>query len=451
MFLISTPFINKVYNMEFSVTSLVYDICIISFLLFISKIIRTRIVFIQKLYIPVSLIAGFLGLFLGKYFLNILPFSNQIDKYSGVLIAIVFGSMFIGNKRKVRFKDMISSVADTFLVNTSFEVAQFAIFTLIGLTILPLIFPNISKAFGLMLPSGFVGGHGTAAAIGNVLESNGWVDAVSVGQTFATIGILSGLIGGVFLINTGVKKGYTALIKDVKTLPKEMLTGLVDKDNRISFGENTINSSSIDTLTWHLSLVLSSVGLAYLINRLLNLLFPNVSFPIYGLALISSILVSKILNIFKLDAYVDKQIITHIGSSATDYLIAFGVASVNITIFKEYFGAIVILSILGLLFTISWFLIISPRFFKSYWFERGIYIYGLGTGVMATGIILLRICDPNFKTGVLEDFGLAWVFLSFIDLAIVSFLPICILSGIGIQICIILIIIAISCLLLCKK
>lgn len=230
-----------------------------------------------------------------------------------------------------------------------------------------------------------------------------------------------------------------------------MLTGLVDKDNRISFGENTINSSSIDTLTWHLSLVLSSVGLAYLINRLLNLLFPNVSFPIYGLALISSILVSKILNIFKLDAYVDKQIITHIGSSATDYLIAFGVASVNITIFKEYFGAIVILSILGLLFTISWFLIISPRFFKSYWFERGIYIYGLGTGVMATGIILLRICDPNFKTGVLEDFGLAWVFLSFIDLAIVSFLPICILSGIGIQICIILIIIAISCLLLCKK
>lgn len=196
MFLISTPFINKVYNMEFSVTSLVYDICIISFLLFISKIIRTRIVFIQKLYIPVSLIAGFLGLFLGKYFLNILPFSNQIDKYSGVLIAIVFGSMFIGNKRKVRFKDMISSVADTFLVNTSFEVAQFAIFTLIGLTILPLIFPNISKAFGLMLPSGFVGGHGTAAAIGNVLESNGWVDAVSVGQTFATIGILSGLIGG---------------------------------------------------------------------------------------------------------------------------------------------------------------------------------------------------------------------------------------------------------------
>ena len=51
-----------------------------------------------------------------------------------------------------------------------------------------------------MLPSGFVGGHGTAVAIGTVFESNGWSEAITIGQTFATIGLLSGIFGGVAIL-----------------------------------------------------------------------------------------------------------------------------------------------------------------------------------------------------------------------------------------------------------
>ena len=47
-------------------------------LLFVGKIIRAKFGFIQKLYIPSALIAGFLGLILGHQFLNIIPFSNEI-------------------------------------------------------------------------------------------------------------------------------------------------------------------------------------------------------------------------------------------------------------------------------------------------------------------------------------------------------------------------------------
>ena len=63
-----------------------------------------------------------------------------------------------------------------------------------GYVILQPLFEGIQEAFGLMLPAGFVGGHGTAAAIGNVLEEVGWIEATSIGQTFATIGLLSGVI-----------------------------------------------------------------------------------------------------------------------------------------------------------------------------------------------------------------------------------------------------------------
>lgn len=91
---------------------------------------------IKRLYVPSALIAGFLGLFLGNQFLNVIPFSTEISNYAGILIAFVFGSMFIGNKTKVSFKSMFQSVGDTFLVNAASEIAQFAIFILLGVTVI---------------------------------------------------------------------------------------------------------------------------------------------------------------------------------------------------------------------------------------------------------------------------------------------------------------------------
>lgn len=109
--------------MTYSATSLLYDVACMSALLFLAKIIRSKVKFVQKLYIPSALIAGFLGLIFGKQFLNVLPFSNEIGSYAGILIAFVFGSMFIGSKTKVGFNSMFSSVGDSFLVNAAAEIA----------------------------------------------------------------------------------------------------------------------------------------------------------------------------------------------------------------------------------------------------------------------------------------------------------------------------------------
>lgn len=436
--------------MEFSALNLLYDIAWMSALMLIAKVIRSKISFIQKLYIPSALIAGFMGLLAGKQFLNVIPFSSEISNYAGILIAFVFGSMFIGNKAKVSFRRMFSSVGDSFLINAAAEIAQFGLFILLGIVVFPILFKKINPAFGLMLPAGFVGGHGTAAAIGSVLVDSGWTDATSIGQTFATIGLLGGILGGVAMINIGARKGNTAIIKSVEDLQEEMLTGLVKENNRSEFGQNTVNAMSIDTLTWHFSLILVAVGMAYGVNAILKMLLPSVSFPVYGLALVCSIVLQGILKIVNLDEYVDKKIVTHIGSSATDYLVAFGVASINISVVVKYLIPIIVLSVIGFIFVMTWFWIVSPSFFRDYWFERGIYIFGLSTGVMATGVILLRVTDPEFKSGVLEDFGFAWIFLSFMDMFLVSFSPMFVLKGIGVLYSVILLLLAALCLVVCK-
>ncbi len=76
-------------------------------------------------------------------------------------------------------------------------------------------------------------------------------------------------------------------------------------------------------------------------------------------------------------------------------------------------------------------MLVSRRLFCDHWVERGIYIWGWCTGVMSIAVLLLRIVDPEFKTGVLEDSGLAWIFVSFVDLALVTFLPILVAGGLG--------------------
>lgn len=436
--------------MEFHAVNLLYDFAIAAALLFVAKIIRTKVSFIQKAYIPSALLAGFLGLLLGDQCANILPFSGEIGNYPGILIAVLFGSMFVGTRNKVSVRSILNRAGDTLLVNGAAEILQYAVFVLIGVTILPIIFPGISKAFGLMVPAGFIGGHGTAAAIGGVLAESGWSDATTVGQTFATIGLLGGILFGVVLINIGARKGWTKVIKSVKDLPEEMLTGIVPEDKAAPLGKSTTNGVSIDSLTWHTSLVLVTVGLAYLINAGLKIIVPSVSFPVYGIALLCGIVVQLILKWTKLDTAVDKDVITHIGSSSTDFLIVFGIASIKISVVMQYWIPIVTLSLFAFLFVIVWFLVISPRFFHDYWFEHGIYIFGMSTGVLATGVLLLRITDPEFKTGVLEDFGLAWIVLSVVDALLVALAPMFVVGGTGLIFSLVLMAIGIACLVLCK-
>lgn len=435
--------------MEFTPLALLYDFCIMSSLLFLSKVLRSKLRILQNLYIPASLLAGILAMLGGPYFLNILPFSSSISSYASILIALLFATMFLGRREKSSFKKMMRHVGDSFLINSAAEIGMYGLGLLAGCGILSLFFPGLNEAFGLMLPSGFVGGHGTAAAIGGVLAENGWAEATTIGQTFATIGLLSGIFFGIIFINIATRKKYTRVIREMKSLPEEMKRGLVPENSRSVMGENTVNPMSIDPLTWHLCLVLMCVGAAYLIDYGIRQVFPQIAIPIYGLALICGVFLQMLLRLLKLDRYVDKRVVTRIGSSATDYLVAFGVASININVVVTYIVPILMLCILGLIYCIFFLFVISRKFFKTFWFERGIYIFGWSTGVMSIAVILLRIVDPEFETGVLEDSGFAWIFISIIDLLLVTFVPILLLQGFGLVTGIILTIVTVILIALC--
>ena len=79
--------------MDFSPWVLFTDIGLISLLLLAGTIIRAKVGFIQRMFLPASIIAGILGLALGPNGIGILPFSGQIGTYPAILIAVIFGTL----------------------------------------------------------------------------------------------------------------------------------------------------------------------------------------------------------------------------------------------------------------------------------------------------------------------------------------------------------------------
>ena len=81
---------------------------------------------------------------------------------------------------------------------------------------------------------------------------------------------------------------------------------------------------------------------------------------------------------------------------------------------------------IGLLGFIITYLLVFPLnsfFFKEdYSFERAIISWGTLTGVLITGMTLLKICDPEYKSPALSEFSLGFSLMSVTGLLIVPIL-----------------------------
>lgn len=411
---------------------LLIDFAIMSLLLVVAQFLRAHIKPIQKLLLPSSVVAGLIGLVLGPQCLNLLPLSSHASSYSGVLIVMLFSSLFIGIESMGSFKQTMKEAGDTFLLNSAVYFGQYAFALLLGGAFMAAFFPQVNIGFSLLMPGGFIGGHGTAATFGASFEELcGWDEALTIGQTFATIGILSGVILGALCINVATKKGATRLISEASQLPDSMLTGLVPKDEQESVGRATVHSMSLDPLAWHLALVLIAAGGGYVITTWLNSLVPGLSVPTFSVGMLCGVVVQFVLKLLKLTDHVDRDIVSKVGNSTTDYLVGFAVASIKLSVVVKYAVPLVVLSLIGLAFVFGYLLLVSRKLFHNFWFERGIFIFGWSTGVAAIGVTLLRVVDPQLRSKALEDYGMAYVFISFIEIGLIAVMPSLVVNGHG--------------------
>ncbi len=433
--------------------SITIDFGIISALMLVSTVIRNKVIFFQNLYLPVALIAGILGIILGKHGLDVLPFSDFASSYAGYLFNFLFATLFIGRevKEKLSFKEGMRKSGDTACLNIAAFTGLYGVAALCGTTFLILLFPHLNEGFGVLAATGFAGGHGSAAAVGGAFVARGWAEGATVAQTFATIGLMVGIFCGVGLIKYATKRGYTKIITEVNALPKDMRTGLIHEDNRKSLGSATTSSMSIDSLAWHMVLVFFSSGMGLIFNNFfLKKVLPQIFFPDYVFSLLFGVVSYFVLEKIGYGSYVDKRTINRIGATITDYLVAFGVAMINIQVVIDYIVPLCIMSSIMIAMNISYIFFVSRKLYNNYWFERSIYTFGMCTGVASIGLLLLRIVDPEYKTGALGDIGVGLVGLSPIETFIVAMTPVFFMQGHGFVWGLFLTAISLSLLLICR-
>ena len=129
--------------------SFIQDLGLISIILLVSFFLRHKIGLLQRLFIPVSILAGLLALSLGNYGLGYLQFSDQLGNYPGIMIAFLFASLpFTLKKREGKSKTF---KRDTFQIGGTALVIlllQWGTGVLFGLTVLHWLFPEINAGFG---------------------------------------------------------------------------------------------------------------------------------------------------------------------------------------------------------------------------------------------------------------------------------------------------------------
>ena len=411
----------------FTPWTLFVDIGIISLLLLVGKLMRVKIKWVQKLFIPPSLLAGFIGLACGPHGFDILPISEQTGTYAGILIAFIFGALPLTSQKT---KGNNQEIGSMWVYSQAGLLLQWAFGGLLGLLVLNQIWP-LSPGFGITMPSGYCGGHGTAAAIGQAFGQLGHDEILTLAMTAATFGIVASVILGLIFVKWGAKNKYTTYLADYKDLPSELRTGLLPQEKRESMGESTCSSISIDSLTFNLAIICAIALGGYGISKLAAHFMPGFELPVFSCAFVFGILFKKLLDKTRASESICPQTVGHISGSMTDYLVAFGIASIKVSVVIEYIVPLAILLLSGLAVTLIYVFVMARKLMKECWFEKALFTWGWFTGTMAMGIALLRVVDPKMKSRCLDSYALAYLFIAPVEISLITFAPVAFVNGYG--------------------
>jgi ESS family glutamate:Na+ symporter len=408
-----------------------YCFTVLSVLLLLGTYLRGAVPLFRKLFLPASVIGGFIGLLAGPVIWGGggIPFPKEwISTWAalpGILIVPVVASVPLGMKfgeSGLSAGKTSSNIIKMFGVLMVVAAAQIMIGSCVR-EFFTAVKPELDlyAPFGFELSQGFAGGHGTAGVIGSFykgLDLPYWEIAQGVTTTTATFGIVGGMIMGIAAINIAARLGKTAILKKPGDIPLDMGKGFQrDPEKQKSLGRETTYNSSIESISFHLAVILSGCGIAYVImNAAKTYKIPGLmQIPIWAYSILVMFAVNFVMQKARLGCLIDNKTKSRIAGVCSDYAIAAAIASMPVRAIMQYISPILVMVVLGYIVTFSLTMYLCWRFFDNCRFERGMAIIGSSTGVFLTGLMLLKICDPDYELPVLNDYSVGFSFTSVLN------------------------------------
>ena len=372
----------------------------------LANLLRQKISFVRKSMIPVAVLAGFLLLF--AKILGVVRIDQNLMEmlvYHGIALGFIAMSLRVPADVDRSKNDLVGLKSGAVIVSS--YVIQGVVGLLITLLLSYTVLPSLFQASGLLLCMGYGQGPGQANNVGSSYEALGFAGGRSFGLAIAAAGYLVACVVGVIILNMLSRKGK---IRPPRSSEIELPAADFFQ------GEDEIPiSDSIDKLSIQLAMVMLvylatyfcawgiTSGLSAIsegLAKTLNTLIWGFNF-IIGAAL--AMLVRVLLAHGKRTGIIVRQyqnnyLLNRMSGFFFDIMIVAGIASINPEDIHGLWLPFILMAIAGAIVTWLHLAFVCKAVYKDYYYEGLISMYGMMTGTISSGVLLLREIDPDFAT-----------------------------------------------------
>lgn len=400
--------------------SVVIAFGISSIMICIGMVFRSKIKFLQKMLVPVSVIAGGIGFIFSNFILDYFNLGVGAKDFSNIVdVFFTFSFISIGlastKKNKTKAKDLNKKEKAPSTINGAIGMGIiwciiYTVTAIIGVIVIAItgkIF-NMDSIYGILIPFAFAQGPGQASTYGRIFERTyGYANAEMVALTFAVIGFLVAFLLGVPLAKYGLKKG---LSKNKTNISKTVEKGYFTKEEqRESIGKVTTYSGNIDTLTIHFAIMGVSYIIAIILAKIISyvpLLGETFSGMLFFWGMLASYIVKAFMRKLKIEYLINTQFQGRVTGWASDYLVVCAFMAIRVTTLGSWIIPILIECIVCAIITFVICVYFGSRLGSDHDFERILGLYGTSTGTTPSGVSLVRMVDPRLQTETTSELGI---------------------------------------------
>lgn len=402
----------------------------------IANVLRRKISFIRNMMMPTAVFAGFILLIakaVGLVKIDV-GFFEYIT-YHAIAIGFIAMSLRVPEDTGTPKGDRVGLRSGAVIVGS--YMIQGVTGLLISLGLAYTVMPNLFKACGVLLPMGYGQGPGQANNIGSSYEAMGFEGGRAFGLAIAAAGYLSACIVGVAYMTYLAKKGKVQRI-DHYDVSGSVTIDTFQHDNEMPIAE------SLDRFSMQAALVFLVYGVTYLVSwgitsalsayapglaNMLNSLIWGFNFMIgSGLAIGLRVLFKGFKKVKLMNhQYQNNYLLSRFSGLAFDIMIVAGIGSIEIGDIRKLWLPFVLMSVAGAIVTLLHLKFVCKRVYGDYYYEGLLSMYGMMTGTISSGVLLLREIDPFMKTPAANNLVIGSSF------AIILAAPLLVLVGIAPQ------------------
>jgi len=380
---------------------------ILAAILIAANILKRKIPVIKKALMPTAVLAGFLALalrMLGLIKLDV-TFMEMIT-YHTIAIGFIALSLIIPKKEGNYSKAFIGSKTGALIVSSYLVQGIIGLIVSIGLAYT--LRPGLFKAAGILLPMGFGQGPGQANNVGSTYETLGFYGGQSFGLSIAAMGFVIACVVGVIYLNYLKRKN---LLRKIDDNVVQRVSNIDDFEN---WNEIPV-SESVDRFSIQIAFVLivylATWGLAFGITKMLRAsgtdfaigLIPLIWGFNFIFGSLLAVMLRGIIKLFRNAGWMTRQyqnnyLLARISGYSFDLMIITGICTINFEKLSGLWLPFILMCTIGGFVTFFYLKWICKKLYPDYYYEGFLSMFGMMTGVISSGILLLREADPKFET-----------------------------------------------------